>query len=496
MFREDKHTEYKKSQKGLSNDIWSTYSAFANTEGGTIYLGIEEKKDGDKKVFVPVGVENPEKMVEDFWNTLYGRDKISQNILSDKDVNIIKIKNKDCIRIHIPEAHYSKKPVYVDNKKDLVYKRVNDADRIATQEEYKFMIVNSQNDIDTELLDNYDISDLNQESIEEYRKLLLKSTNDERYAHMSHLDLLIDLGAYRRDRSSRNKQYKMTVACLLFFGKYNAISDRFPGFQLDYFKKTNYLDTDWKDRVSSGDLGNEDLNVYSFFEKVLMKLTDNIEEAFSLNDNMTRKNYANDLKIAIREALINTLMHAYYDTKQSIKIVNCEDFIEFYNPGNMRIDKEDFIHGGHSLVRNSILSTLFRRVGYSEKAGSGGPRIFDVVNRHKLKIPEIQSTDMDTKVVLWKQNLMIGFEKYPELDKKVIKYIIDYGSISKAEALKIQGMTEYKFRNILKVLQDDELIEKQGNSRSTKYVLIESQEADILRTKKAIKNLESFFRNK
>ncbi|MGU3126693.1 AlbA family DNA-binding domain-containing protein [Staphylococcus aureus] len=36
--------------KGLSNDICSTYSAFANTEGGTIYLGIEEKKDrGTKK---------------------------------------------------------------------------------------------------------------------------------------------------------------------------------------------------------------------------------------------------------------------------------------------------------------------------------------------------------------------------------------------------------------------------------------------------------------
>ena len=60
----------------------------------------------------------------------------------------------------------------------------------------------------------------------------------------------------------------MTTACLLFFGKYNAISDRFPGFQLDYFKKTNYLDTDWKDRISSGDLGNEDLNVYSFLKSI------------------------------------------------------------------------------------------------------------------------------------------------------------------------------------------------------------------------------------
>ena len=43
-----------------------TYSAFANTEGGTIYLGIEEKRSRTKKVFVSVGVEDPEKMIEDF----------------------------------------------------------------------------------------------------------------------------------------------------------------------------------------------------------------------------------------------------------------------------------------------------------------------------------------------------------------------------------------------------------------------------------------------
>ncbi|HCZ2901391.1 TPA: AAA family ATPase, partial [Staphylococcus aureus] len=88
------------------------------------------------------------------------------------------------------------------------------------------------------------------------------------------------------------------------------------------------------------------------------------------------------------------------------------------------------------------------------------------------------------------------FEKYPELDKKVIKYIIDYGSISKGEALKMENMTEYQFRNILKKLKDDNLIKKEGEGPATKYVLIESKEADILRTKKVIKSLESFFRNK
>lgn len=91
---------------------------------------------------------------------------------------------------------------------------------------------------------------------------------------------------------------------------------------------------------------------------------------------------------------------------------------------------------------------------------------------------------------------MKEFEKYPDLDKKVIKHIIDYGSISKGEALKIENMTEYQFRNILEKLKDDNLIKQEGKGRVTKYVLIESKEADILRTKKVIKSLESFFRNK
>ena len=47
----------------------------------------------------------------------------------------------------------------------------------------------------------------------------------------------------------------------------------------------------------------------------------------------------------------------------------------------------------------------------------------------------------------------------------------------------MENMTEYQFRNILK-LKDDNLIKKEGEGPATKYVLIESKEADILRTKK------------
>lgn len=68
----------------------------------------------------------------------------------------------------------------------------------------------------------------------------------------------------------------------------------------------------------------------------------------------------------------------------------------------MRINKEDFIYGGYLKDRNSILLMFFRRVGYLEKVGFGGLRIFDVVNRYKFKMFEIELMDMDINVVFWK----------------------------------------------------------------------------------------------
>ena len=58
--------------------MWETYSSFANTDGGVILLGVEEKKDGS---LIPVGVDNPEQMVKDIWNTVNNQQKVSVNLL-------------------------------------------------------------------------------------------------------------------------------------------------------------------------------------------------------------------------------------------------------------------------------------------------------------------------------------------------------------------------------------------------------------------------------
>ena len=69
--------ECKSAQKGIPNSMWETYSAFANTYGGTILLGVVEHLDEpDKsKRFEITGVNDTEKMRKDLWNTINNKGK-------------------------------------------------------------------------------------------------------------------------------------------------------------------------------------------------------------------------------------------------------------------------------------------------------------------------------------------------------------------------------------------------------------------------------------
>lgn len=101
----------------LPNSLWDTYSAFANSYGAHILLGIEEHRseaDPSKRYSIE-GVTNSDKLITDFWNLTNDSNKVSTNVLSDDDVQAIDIDGKKVIAIYVPRADYHLRPVYIND---------------------------------------------------------------------------------------------------------------------------------------------------------------------------------------------------------------------------------------------------------------------------------------------------------------------------------------------------------------------------------------------
>ena len=85
--------ECKAAEKGLPKSLWETYSAFANTYGGTILLGVEEQKEAaDLQIgYTITNINNPQKLITDFWNLINDPKKVNVNILVDEDIAKVSI---------------------------------------------------------------------------------------------------------------------------------------------------------------------------------------------------------------------------------------------------------------------------------------------------------------------------------------------------------------------------------------------------------------------
>lgn len=99
--------ECKLAKNAIPSNFWETYSSFANTDGGTILLGVRE----ENHEFSVEGVEDARKLVADFWNTVHG-DKASAVVVYEHDVRIEEIDGRQIVVVDVQRADRTDKPVY------------------------------------------------------------------------------------------------------------------------------------------------------------------------------------------------------------------------------------------------------------------------------------------------------------------------------------------------------------------------------------------------
>jgi ATP-dependent DNA helicase RecG len=110
------------------------------------------------------------------------------------------------------------------------------------------------------------------------------------------------------------------------------------------------------------------------YEGLFQKLTVDLKVPFQLQAGQR----IDDTPVheALREALVNTLIHADFSGRVSVLVVKRPDMYGFRNPGLMRVPPELAVLGGHSDCRNRRLQKMFQLVGYGDHAGSGLPKIY------------------------------------------------------------------------------------------------------------------------
>lgn len=474
QYRENNRIEAKKALGGLPKSIWETYSAFANTYGGIILLGVEELAD---RSFRTVDLPEPEKVIKEFWDIVNNPNKTSVNVLSAKDVFVQEVDGNHIVVINVPRAERSYKPVYVDGNPLNTYRRNGEGDYRCTKEEYQAMVRDaSVKTQDMLILDEMDISVFNEESIRSYRQRMRLSRPGHVWEALEDEDFLLKLGAVG---IGKDRKKHPTSAGLLMFGNEYDIVREFNFYFLDYQEQYD-ADTRWTDRVisSSGDWSG---NVYDFYFRVYNKLIQDIKVPFKMEGGAR----VDDTSVhkALREALANCLVHADYYGRQGLVIIKKRDGITMSNPGGFRIEIDAATSGGVSDPRNGTLLKMFNLIDIGERAGSGIPNIFRVWREQKWVMPAIteQLEPPRTIVTLTfkkigdkKSAIKIGDKKSAintKMKESIIVYLIDHTEAKASSIAEFIGLKPSRTRDYLNELIAEGVIEADGSNRNRSYRL-------------------------
>ena len=414
--REDSHTEFK---EGVTERIARAAVAFSNTEGGTIYVGIRD----DGKV---VGVEDTDDTSIRCTQIL--NDNVRPEIIMTSDIRLVKMDGKDVIRIDVIEG--DEKPYYLREK--------------GLRAEGVFIRKGTS---------NIHVS-------EETLKVMLQKPRSRSYEGMISFrqDLTFDYASsiFRKNGMKFGEEQKR-ILHITENGKYTNLAFMLSD-QFDVPAKAALFQDDYKgtflDRVEF------DGSVLEQFDGIIRFINGHNTKQ-SVIEGVERKDTTAYPIVAVREAVLNALVHRDYSIQGTILISIYPDRLTISSPGGLNeIYSIEDLKIGISSTRNPNLANIFYRLGYIEAYGTGIPRIMKLY-LHK-GVPEIKVTDA------------LFFISLPSMlsDEDQLEALFrtkDYITRSDLERIGYSRASAVKEINSL---LGDGRIEKVGGGRSTKYRIL------------------------
>ena len=483
--QENSKLEFKFAAGGVPTSFWETYSAFANTDGGLIVLGVKQKHNDEPSI---EGLADPYGMMQDILNVMRGEQKVSVQLLSDENFEVFEQEpGRQVLIVEVPRATRDQRPVYVGkNPIGGAYRRMGEGDYVCSQEEVHRMFADrSTGEGDGALIGGFTMSDLDTESIRQYRQLFQNRDPDHQFHRLDTEEFLQRIGALLRPRSTGKAD--VTLAGLLMFGSEQALHDPrgIPSYSVDYREK---MSTDsmvrWTHRIC--DDGNWNHNLFQCYQRIIGRLYSHLDEPYQI-DEVGGRIRETEVHLGLKEALVNALIHADYRGMGGVVIEKYRNRYEFSNPGHLLVSMAQLVRGGTSECRNKNLQRMFQYLGVGDKAGSGierirqswesalwaSPRLTETTgpDRVHLELPTISTLPQEVvSRLIARFSEDVIRELSPE-EMTTLVYAEQHGQVTNGDLQGMLTLHRADITTLLKGLLNQGLLERDGERRGASYHL-------------------------
>lgn len=467
--RDDSICEAKSCAHNLSKDVWETVSAFANTEGGSLVLGLSEEKG-----FLPIPDFEIDKVRDQFVAGM-GDGGSKGRLANPPHYSIEKVEFEGVLLLHIEisELGLSHKPCYIVDRgvQGGSYKRVDDADLpLSANEVYLLNTAAVVTDSDRRVVPGALLSDLDEELL------------TETFSKAQRITPRALKGAGSFEVKARRLNFiegdGVSKAGLLVAGVYP--QQFFPKLCVDVAVHSG---------TQKGGLGGR-----RFVDRTLCEgtLGEMIQEAVAAVSKNIRRSAvvrgvarSDELEIpeeVLREAIANALIHRAYDERfdgQSVAVDVFDDRIEVSNPGGLWGKTRDNLADGRSCCRNATLMRMMSLVPLPEDVGSpaegNGSGIPFMVNESLLRglePPTFCPAIDHFKVILHRPSERRNAPTAVANGEAVILALLkEHGELSARELEEKSGLSISQVRSRMRKLLVAELVEATASetSRLRKY---------------------------
>jgi ATP-dependent DNA helicase RecG len=414
----------------LTSELKKEIVAFANSSGGTVYIGIDD--DG-----AIIGLPNANDVCLRVSNMI--RDAIKPDVSMFTNCRIASVHKKNIVVVEVHRG--TARPYYVAEKglkPSGVYVRQGSASVSASENAIRQMIKETDGD-----------------RFENARSLIQELTFEVALREFSKRKL--DLGGVQM------KTLGVVNADNIFANLGLLLSDQcVHTIKVAVFSSSDK--SEFKDRREfTGSLLKQLTGVYEYVD-----MYNKTKAEFFGLDRVDQRDYPEE---AIREALLNAIVHRDYSFSGSTLINIYDNRIEFVSIGGLvKGISIDDIMLGISQPRNERLAAVFYRLKLIEAYGTGIAKIMGSYGKFSVK-PTLRATDNAFMVSLPNLNTqyMGGLDK--TRDQVVLEYLTMNGSITRKDVQRLLGIGQTAAGRILKDMVKRNLIKSVGFSRNTKYVL-------------------------